>query len=75
MPLPTSPNGQADIPTTSEGEHSIVLKLKNFKAENSAQTLTEQTFFEQTAGLVLSSEGLETRKNLISTDTAEVTQL
>lgn len=75
MPLPTSANGQADIPTTSEGEHGIVLKLKNSNTENPAQTLTEQTFFEQTAGLVLSSEGLQTSKNLTSTDTAEVTQL
>lgn len=71
MSLPTSPIGQADTPTTSEGEHGIVLKLNNFNAETSAWTLTEQTFFEQTAALVLSSEGLQTSQNLISTDTAE----
>lgn len=68
MSLPTSRNGQADKTTTS----GIVLKLKNFNTENSAGTLTEQTFFEQTAVLVLSSEGLQTSKNLISRQVSRI---
>lgn len=74
MALPTSPNGQADTPTASEGEHGAVLKLSNFNAENSAWTSTEQTFFERTAVSVLSFEGLQTSQNPISTDTAGVRQ-
>lgn len=55
MSLPTSPSGQTDKTTTS----GMVLKLKNFHTENSAGTLTEQTFLEQIAGSVVSSEGLQ----------------